>query len=200
MNEQTVEENFYRAPAAVVADQEVRVHKFYVVSPLKFWVLMFVTLSLYRLYWTYKNWALYKASTGTPMWPIMRAVFPIFFIHSLYAEVDAQLEREQIRYDWAWRTWAAVFILGSVVENIASRLEGKMLSPEVSFWLQMLGMVVAIWTAYLGQRAINVAVADPRGESNSRFTVGNWIWIVLGTLFWLLILIGLMVPVDPMPS
>ena len=73
-----MEENFYRAPTAVVADLEIEAPKFYVVSTLKFWVMMITTLGIYRVYWSYKHWALYKAKTGQSMWPVMRAIFSIF--------------------------------------------------------------------------------------------------------------------------
>jgi len=39
-----------------------------------------------------------------------------------------------------------------------------------------------------------IAVGDPDGESNARFTVANWCWIVFGVLLWSLVLIGLALP------
>ena len=47
------------------------------------------------------------------------------------------------------------------------------------------------------QRAANIASGDPQALSNNRFTAANWVWIVLGGLFWLLLGIGLMLPEEP---
>ena len=41
------------------------------------------------------------------------------------------------------------------------------------------------------QGAINVACNEPEGESNGDLSAANWAWILLGALFWLLIVLGL---------
>lgn len=191
-----MEENIYSPPLATVADVPVAVEarKFYAVSTPKFWVLMIATFGMYRIYWFYKHWALYKRRTGTPMWPVMRTLFPIFFVHALYEEIDAEITRNGERHEWLWRTAAGFYIVGTVAENIASRL-GSMSVPEhITAWIQLIAALVVFWMGHIGQRAANAAVGDPDGQSNARFTIANWCWIVFGVLMWSLILIGLSLP------
>ena len=191
-----MEDNIYSPPTAVVADAPVAVEatRFYAVSSLKFWMLMAATFGVYRLYWFYKHWALYKKRTGAAIWPVMRALFPIFFVHSLYEEIDAEITRNGGHHEWLWRTAAAFYIVGTVAENGVSKIERVSGHGDITLWIQIAAMLIVLWMGHIGQRAANIAVGDPDGESNARFTVANWCWIVFGVLRWSLVLIGLALP------
>ena len=63
-------------------------------------------------------------------------------------------------------------------------------SPVTDF-LGLLLLVSAGWALYKGQGAINTACNDPEGRTNSTITVANIVWIILGALFWGLVLIGI---------
>lgn len=60
---------------------------FYSVSLLKLCVLSVVSLSLYNIYWFYKSWKHISAASGESMRPFWRAVFCVFFCHSLAERV-----------------------------------------------------------------------------------------------------------------
>ena len=68
---------------------------FYVVSTLKMMVLFIATLGAYQLYWHYKNWRnhqqkdLAEGGTDADIWPWLRMIFAVFFVHSLFREVKA---------------------------------------------------------------------------------------------------------------
>jgi len=54
-----MDSNPYAAPSSEVAVAEKPLRqRFYVVAPIKFFILFIVTLGLYQLYWHYKNWSL----------------------------------------------------------------------------------------------------------------------------------------------
>ncbi len=40
------------------------------------------------------------------------------------------------------------------------------------------------------QKAINFSQNDPEGDSNNNYTIGNYIWIALGTALWMMIIFG----------
>lgn len=192
-----MEDNIYSPPTAVVADAPVAIQaqKFYAVSPLKFWVLMMVTLGIYRLYWFYKHWSNYKRVTGESMWPVMRSIFSVFFTHALFREIEAEIGRVRSRHDWNGVAWATLYVVATVGENVIDRVERfGCMSLAASSGISMLILIAAVFAAYQGQRAANAAIGDPEGRSNARFTIANWCWIVFGLLFWSMALIGLSLP------
>ena len=87
---------------------------------------------------------------------------------------------------------------GVVVLTIAAYLLGKISqnSHVVSIWDYLsiaLLVPIALFMAP-AQRAANIACGDPLGMSNAKCTWANFVWIVLGGLWWLLVLIGMLLP------
>jgi hypothetical protein len=165
-----VEANLYAPPAAVVADvpDVVEVKPFYVVGKMKFLVLFFLSLGFFQFVMYYLHWARFKRATKMRMWPIARAIFAVFFIHSLTEEVDHKLQRGDIPED-------------VMSENAAISLSIAMLLP--------LG-----WFLWQIQGATNAASGDSEGQSNRQLTWINWLWIVLLALGWVLVGVGLLLP------
>jgi len=48
------------------------------------------------------------------------------------------------------------------------------------------------------QRAANFASGDPEALANRRLTVANYVWLGLGAMFWVLLLIGALLPPETM--
>jgi hypothetical protein len=61
---------------------------YFAVSKAKLIVLSLVTLGLYEIYWFYKNWKLIKSRTGLSIRPFWRALFAVFYCHSLFKSVQ----------------------------------------------------------------------------------------------------------------
>lgn len=187
-----VETNPYDAPNATLAETSaVAAPRFYVVAPRKFWILYVATFGFYRIYWMYQHWTNLKRARKSDEWPVMRGLFGIFFVHSLFAEFDQELTRRQVRFDWnrgATATTIVVLMLaGVVVERVAARGIG---GPYISLTSLLLLPALAFLTGK-GQAAANAACLDPTGDSNRRFTAANIIWLILCALWWLLVLVGL---------
>ena len=51
-------------------------------------------------------------------------------------------------------------------------------------------LLVIGYVLYRAQMAVNLAMDDPKGLSNRRFTWANVIWILIGGLIWLMALVG----------
>ena len=188
-----MEQNVYAPPASVVMDApRARTQpEYYVVSTTKFLVLFFATAGMYPLYWFYKHWACYRAYHRESMWPAARAIFAIFFTHSLATEINASLGRAQVRHAWSPGLLATGYVIFAIIGSVCDRLSlNEIGSPYTDLiglatLLPMAGFLLPI------QRAANLACNQPDADSNRRFTWANWLWIVFGCLFWLLILIGL---------
>lgn len=187
-------QDVYAPPNARVADVgDVRgaATEFHVVSVRKFWCLYIATFGLYQFYWLYRQWAHYRAWHRESLWPAARAIFSIFFMHALNRNVDDSLREARTAHAWWPGVNATIFVLLSVVSGISDRLAARV---ETISWLDYVGIALILpiaLTLAATQRAANAACGDPAGAGNARLTLANWIWIVLGMLWWALIVIGL---------
>ena len=186
-------DEFYAPPTTDVEAPDPDLDLFYVVSPTKFLVLSVATTGLYFVYWMYRNWRTVKQRTQESMWPVMRGVFYVFFTHSLLTDVDMAIRDKDRNYDWHPSTIATLFVVVVIVGAILGRLAEYEIGSPATDVLQLLLIPVSAWILLPAQRAINTACSDPAGSSNASLTLGNWVWIVLGSLLWLLVLVGLYV-------
>jgi len=173
---------------------------YYVVAPRKLIILFIVTIGMYAIYWFYKNWQNFKLETNRPMWPVMRGIFSIFFAHSLFKEVNNTLVTKKITYNWDYSYLATVYVIAQVIGNICDRLSYKNVGSPYTDLISFILLPVICWSLYKSQLAINLACEDPNGESNSKLTGANYVWITLGVILILLILIGLYITITEIPQ
>ena len=160
---------------------------FYVVAKKKFFILFITTFSFYSYYWFWKQWNIRRKATGEKMWPIARAIFAIFFVYSLFEEIELAANKVTSIANPRLHIAAVVYIVGEVLFKILDKT-----SPIAIVYLASTILLVGILTfsAWQAQSQANIASLDTEGKSNSNLTPLNYIWIVLGTLLWLLIMIG----------
>lgn len=185
--------NVYAPPVAVVMDapSHIAAPEFYVVARTKFFVLFFVTMGLYQLYWFYRHWARYRGHHRVKVSPIWRAIFAIFFTHSLCREIGQSLARAGTTYRWSPALLASGFVLLQIVSLVSDRLAAYEIGSPYTDLLALAVMVPVAYCMWWMQKAANLACSQPNGESNREFTWANWVWIVLGGLWWLLVLVAI---------
>ncbi|WP_193163043.1 hypothetical protein [Microbulbifer hainanensis] len=182
-----MEANIYQPPAAELqSESTTTAREFYVVSKTKFLVLMIATFGIYEIYWFYKNWSLYKRANNEDMWPVPRAIFAIFFAHSLFRLMDSRVREAEKNISWNPEWMGAVYVLATLVSTIADRISTKM--PEYSVLdVVSLGLLPLItWVLYRAQSVANLVCGDPEGKSNAQFTAANYAWTVIGVAVWAL--------------
>ncbi|OUS00661.1 hypothetical protein A9Q81_10250 [Gammaproteobacteria bacterium 42_54_T18] len=187
-------DSFYSAPESEVELDEVREEgEFYVVSTLKFTVLYISTLGIYALYWFYRNWTVHKIKQGLDIWPIPRAIFAIFYIHSLFNNVNNKLKDSGSDFSWKSDVMATLFIVLSIASSVCDRLADSEIGlPYITF----VSLIILPFTFYIllkAQKAINTAENDPAGSTNSSITALNCLWIFLGLLIWVAAIVGVLV-------
>jgi hypothetical protein len=197
-----MDQNPYAPPVAAVsevADINER-DRFYVVGARKFFALYFLTIGFYGYYWMYKHWANVRARSGAPMWPVARAFFSIFFTHSLTREIDDTLKRANVRHDWSPRGLATTWVVLAIITNLCDRLAWKEIgSPTTD--LAGVGLLLPLGLlTWRIQDAANRACGQPDAASNREFTGLNWLWMVFGGLWWVLVLLGLAMIVGVIPE
>ena len=156
---------------------------FYVVGTRKFTVMFIFTFGFYTTYWMYKQWACYRDSlpalgTENRPWPVARAIFSVFYFHSLFAKVRAHAA--PLLDDWEYRTHATILVVLLLAERVFDKLSGKTYSDwDTAGIILMLPM----WYFYYkAQQLINQSCGDPSGSQNARLTGANYAWIAVAFL------------------
>lgn len=191
-----MEPNLYAPPNAPVtqpAGPADRGNEFLIVSARKFCILFFATFGLYHFYWSYMQWARYRAASGEHLWPLARTLFSIFFTHALTARVDGVLRKTGRSHAWAPGTIATLYVIAQIGNTVLDRLSSREIGSPYTDALGVLALLPLGWTVLQIQRAANAACGDPRGESNAYLTAANYVWIAFGAVLWVLILLGVAV-------
>jgi hypothetical protein len=172
---------------------------FYVVSKRKFAILFLATFGGYAVYWFYKNWDRYRDgssfdSEAGSIWPFPRAIFAIFFVHSLFRKIKAHAPDKPALTAWASNAHAwqlIVFLLaGDVLDRASARSIGSPYTDYLSIVIMAPMLALFLWA----QEKINISCDDPSGAGNNRLTKANYFWIILGALWWALVILGYFVP------
>lgn len=191
-----MQDTIYAAPAAALADARVdatpTAAPFFVVAPWKFVVMYVATFGLYRLYWSYMHWARFRRATGTPMWPVARSILSIFFVHSLMLEMEHRARRKAPVH-WSPTALATIYIVALIASSVLGRLPVEGRAGAVVVLVSIALIAPLAWVMARMQRVANIACDDPSGASNARITGANVVWLVLGGLWWLLALFGVVV-------
>ena len=61
--------------------------------------MSFCTMGMYELFWMYKNWVLIKDREKTEIMPVLRTIFSVFFIFSLFCKIREKANSENIKND-----------------------------------------------------------------------------------------------------
>ncbi len=179
--------NMYIAPEAEP--------EFYTVAPRKYFSLYILTFGWYGFYWFYRNWKLYGQYSGRRNWPVIRAMFSIFFIHRLLRHINKSLTRQGMRRLRGGFIIVPVYILTIVVSVfITLATSGKLSADQVSGWmiLFLVNLLVQMVNGFVVQQAVNRATNDPAGQSNSRISAVNYAWMAVGMCYWALELLFVM--------
>ncbi len=182
----------YHAPSANLVKEGLNQNpRFYIVSLRKFWILFVATFSFYTLYWFYKHWSNYRVYTRVKLWPVARAVFPVFFTHSLFQKIDNAVKESEANHTWSPMAMASLYILATLFDMFSNLLTETRFSFPYDDFLFLVFIPFSGWALHNGQKAANLACADPSGQSNDQLTAINLIWIFAFGLAWLVLLIGL---------
>ena len=142
-------------------------------------VMSLVTLGIYELYWMYRHWRLIQGRDRSDIMPFWRAFFGIFFVYSLFKRMRSDGEAQGVSDSFPAGALATAYILVSLTWRM----------PE-PWWLIGFANIVVCAVAQAYANRVNMAAA-PNHERNARFSGLNWLGIVVGGTFLLLMFIGL---------
>jgi hypothetical protein len=148
------------------------------VSPRKFLWMSLLTLSLYDVYWIYRNWQRIGARTGENFSPFWRAFLAPFTVFGLFGRIRRHAAEQGIAVTWNANVLAIAYLLLSFVWLVPSPWVLLSFAGFVPF------LPVAATTREINARS---ATSEP---PNDRFSSGNVVGIVVGGLV-LVLLVGL---------
>ncbi len=189
--------NPYAAPKTTGAPSVppvVGLTPFFPTAIWKLIVLYTASLGTYTLYWFYQHWKRARNSMPRPIMPFWRAVFYIFFTHSLFQLVSDHARARGLITRWPAGLLATIFVLLQIVERIVDRITAK--SEQfgtldfVGFGLMFAGLIPLI----VVQATANQVNGDPGGRLNETLTGANLIVILIGLTIWALIVITAFFP------
>jgi hypothetical protein len=193
-NSSVHDDNLYAPPQSAVIDvvAEQASPQFYVVAPVKCMALFIATLGLYSFYWFWRHWSLYKRRYAPGIWPVPRAIFQVFFTHSLFGKIDVRLKQVDPRYRWSPSALAWLFVIFMVLANLLDRLVRTGLGSPVTDIVSLSTMLPMCYALLQAQKAANAACGDPKGAANAQFTPINYVWLILGLGLWAVTVMGLL--------
>lgn len=187
------QQNIYAPPVAHLETDQSLDYPFFSTSIKKLTILFVATFSLYAVYWFYKQWKHQSPTMAKKIIPALRALFSIFFTHSLFNRVKKDAEAKGIESDINYTMLATTMVALQILSNVLDIVPLDIgIIP-----LTLTGIVVIMAMLYpliSVQQKINLINDDPDGASNSSLSAYNYLFIVLGILFWALVVVGMFLP------
>ncbi|MCV2403147.1 hypothetical protein OFY17_09685 [Marinomonas sp. C2222] len=166
--------------------------EFYSVSTKKFLIMYFGTFGIYSLYWFYKHWSLYKTSGNKKLIPIMKAIFSIFFTHALFSLFEKKYHQKTGEYPRSIRSLATIYVVIGVIGYIGAIINGDGRGLTMISLFGFIALPIASWCLYQAQSLANYASNDVLASENNKLTLLNYAWLLVGALYWLLAIVGLL--------
>ena len=170
---------------------------FFPVSEGKLITLYILSFGLYGIYWFQQNWKRQQPMMDKKIYPVWRAIFSIFFTHSLFKRIDQQAVHLPQQHKFNANLLATFFVAAIVVSNIVDRLSinTDMAQSITNTTLIITSIVLFLFSAYplaKVQATVNRINNDMLGYLNHKYSVWNYVLIILGTVSWLILAMGLL--------
>jgi tetratricopeptide (TPR) repeat protein len=150
---------------------------FFTVSKFKFIVMSVATLGLYEIYWLYKNWVFIKQKTGRDISPFWRTVFGLFWVYSFFKYIQLFIFKARMQIKIYPGAWAIIYIILALIDKRTANL-------FPTFLLLLIDIRLNTIATEINRKLI------PNFQNNSRFSLGNYIWLVIGGILWLQLIFG----------
>ena len=170
---------------------------FFPVSEGKLITLYILSFGLYGIYWFHQNWKRQQPMMDKKIYPVWRAIFSIFFTHSLFKRIDQQAVHLPQQHKFNANVLATFFVAAIVVSNVVDRLSinTDIAQSITNTTLMITSIVLFLFSAYplaKVQATVNRINNDMLGYLNHKYSMWNYVLIVLGIVSWLMLAMGLL--------
>ena len=177
--------------------EEETTTEFFPVSEGKLLTLYLLSFGFYGIFWFYKNWMLQKKFMDKNIYPMWRAIFSIFFTHALFNRINRRAQQVEKEHTFNANILATLFVATIIASNILDRstLNSNLLENVSNSSLIITSLVLFFISAYplvKVQATVNRINNDMLGYLNHKYSMWNYVLIVLCVLSWLLLGFGLL--------
>ena len=171
--------------------------EYFPVSEGKLITLYILSFGLYGVYWFYKNWKLQQPKMGKKIFPLMRAIFSIFFTHSLFNRINNSAEKLEQKHRFNANLLATFFVAAVIVGNLIDPVSMhtgllEILTSNTVIITSLLLFIVSVYPLAAVQATVNRINNDMLGYLNHKYSMWNYLLIVLGVFTWLMLILGLL--------
>ncbi|ENX21666.1 hypothetical protein F892_00904 [Acinetobacter vivianii] len=157
-----------------------------IISLKKFIFLSVISLGLYELWWIFKAWRFLALKDNLNIMPAARAIFSIFFLYSLFKRIREYAKEKGYAQDFS-SGWMYVGYL--VFALLLARLpDPYWLISSLSF-IFLVPAFLALNDAKRQSHEFNVVIQE-------KFNTAQIIVIIIGSIFWILLLMGLFLNIE----
>lgn len=171
--------------------------EFFPVSEGKLLTLYIFSFGMYGIYWFYKNWTLQAKFMDTKIYPLWRAIFSIFYTHSLFHRINARAQQIEKDHTFNASALATLFVALVVVSNLIDPVSynTSLLENVSDASLIITSLVLFFISAYpmvKVQSTVNRINNDMLGYLNHKYSIWNYLLIAVGALIWLMTGLGIL--------
>lgn len=190
-----VPDNNDELTGSISKDQEPL--QYFAVSEGKLITLYLLSFGLYGVYWFYKNWTLQQPWMSKKIFPMMRAIFSIFFTHSLFRRINKSAEGLEDKHKFNANLMATLFVAAIIIGNFIDKIpmDYGMLEMLPDNTMIIVSLVIFLLSAYplvTVQATVNRINNDMLGYLNHKYSLWNYLLIVAGSILWLMLALGLL--------
>ena len=151
-----------------------------IISLKRFIFLSIISLGLYELWWIFKAWRFFAIKDHLNIMPAARAIFSIFFLYSLFKKIReyAKAQGNVQKFSAGWM-YIGYILFALVFANLP---DPYWLISSVSFMF-LIPAFVALNHAKKQDDQLNTVIQE-------KFNIAQIFVIIIGSIFWILLLIG----------
>jgi hypothetical protein len=160
-------------------------------------MLMFTTFGLYSYYWLFATWRELKKELDDPtMYPFWHTVaitvVPIYSLFRFHAHMRTIRELVSTAGKSTTLSPGLCVIVGIITSAMGrASLRASMRQTDLPIWFDLVATVLDTTVVIWAQSALNIAWhALPHGAPLSRVHPGEWIVMTVGSMLWVLVIIG----------
>jgi hypothetical protein len=147
------------------------------VSPVKLIVMSVATFGIYEIYWAIKNWRWLQARTEEKLLPVVNAIFLCITLHLLAKRISQVGQEHGIRHSLPAMRLEIAYALLCLCLKL----------PDPLWFISFLSVVPVLFVQnYINQ--LNAKV-NPYVPINDKFSVANWVIVIIGLLLMALSLL-----------
>ena len=139
------------------------------------------------------------------IYPLLRAIFSIFFTHSLFNRIDRQASKLEKKHRFNANLMAtfyvATIVLSHLIDHLSMAGDGsagtrflihESLSGNILIIISIALFLLSAFPLLQVQATANRINDDMLGYLNHRYSIWNYILIAFGSLFWLMLALGVL--------